>query len=376
MKKILFLFAVCSALCTTAFAASHSYENFTRQKPYMNQFEDVSRSAWYASAVELGYAYGFMNGISSTVFAPSNNLSLAEAITLACRIHGIYGAGSAPSLNSEAGEPWYATYVRYAAANGIGFAGDFDYTAPAVRSEVAVLFSKALPPEALTEIREVEDHAIPDVPSSASYAESVYLLYRAGILSGNDDYGTFSPNSCMTRAEAAAICVRLAVPSERSSKALVVKTTDTTQFNTAIASVLQEKYRAKVPDGLLHVQSYYLLATERVCGVPKDGNVDHLKEETAYLIVSHRVYRVSEEPEELEGGIVPTAITFSIDENGEYSLKEYWTPRTGPKFESDIRAKFPKAAADDACHFEKYVESLKNDNWNQIMEYWNRLKQE
>jgi len=210
-------------MCPAAFAASDSYANFMKQKTYTGQFADVDGGAWYNGAVKLGYEYGFINGTSSTTFAPSNNLSIAEAITLACRIYSIYKTGDDPHLTSEEGDAWYDPYVRYALKNGIISSTFKNYDAPAVRSEVAVIFAKALPEKAMTEIRTIAKDAIPDVPSSASYANSVYLLYRAGILSGNDEYGTFRPESNIKRSEVAAICVRLAVPEERSSKALSVK---------------------------------------------------------------------------------------------------------------------------------------------------------
>ena len=79
--------------------------------------------------------------------------------------------------------------------------------------------------EALNPINHVPDYGICDVISDMtfadfnnadlSYAGDVYLLYRAGILSGSDSYGTFSPEAVVTRAEACAIMVRLADPLAR-----------------------------------------------------------------------------------------------------------------------------------------------------------------
>lgn len=141
-------------------------------------------------------------------------------------------------------------------------------------------------------------------------------------------------------------------------------TTDSIQLSTAISSVLREKYRSEWPDGLIHIQSYDILADQTVCGMP-------MTEETVYLIVYHSTYKVNEKPAELEGGCIPAVLTFSINEDGKYSLKEYWSPRvaTGTEYENDIRAKFPEAVIDDALHIEKYAKSLKNNNWNQLTEY-------
>lgn len=150
--------------------------------------------------------------------------------------------------------------------------------------------------------------------------------------------------------------------------------TQKSQLDAAIASVLQEQYRSKEPDGFIHVQSYRLLANETASGTPVAGTTNYFEKETVYLIVYHMTYRVNEKPEEFEGGFVPTVITFSIDEDGEYSLKDYWTPRAGTNYESDIRAKFPREVADDALDIEKYAEALKNNNLKQVTEYLNNLK--
>ena len=80
------------------------------------------------------------------------------------------------------------------------------------RQEFASILANALPDSALLEINNVPDGSIPDVYRSDT---GIYRLYRAGILSGYDDQGTFRPNSPITRAEVAAILVRMADPNSR-----------------------------------------------------------------------------------------------------------------------------------------------------------------
>ena len=43
---------------------------------------------------------------------------------------------------------------------------------------------------------------------------------------------------------------------------------ETVEITSAIASVLNEKYRAEKPDGLLHIENYHLLANETASGTP------------------------------------------------------------------------------------------------------------
>ena len=142
---------------------------------------------------------------------------------------------------------------------------------------------------------------------------------------------------------------------------------ETVEFTSAIASVLNEKYRAEKPDGLLH--------NETASGTPLKGNSGHMEEATVYLLVYHMKYSVNGgQLEEVEGGFVPTAISFKIDENGQYTLKEYWTPRTGANYEKDVLGKFPGASATDVLNTEQYAEDLIKGNWRLASEALSKIK--
>lgn len=145
-------------------------------------------------------------------------------------------------------------------------------------------------------------------------------------------------------------------------------------LNNAIAKVLNEKYTAEKPDGLLHIENYYLLANETASGTPLKDNSGHMTKATVYLLVYHMKYSVNgEHLEEVEGDFVPTAITFDVGESGEYKLDEYWTPRAGANYEKDIRNKFPGVSADDVLNTEKYAEGLIKENWRMANEALNRI---
>ena len=92
-----------------------------------------------------------------------------------------------------------------------------DVTQKATRAQYAEIFANALPGDGLYPINTVADNAVPDVKMSESYATSVYKLYRAGILTGGDVKGTFSPLTYITRAESAAIVSRMAETNNRVS---------------------------------------------------------------------------------------------------------------------------------------------------------------
>lgn len=203
-------------------SAFAGFENFVAQQTYTSgQFTDVSDDAWYADNVRAAYEYGLINGQSATRFAPDSSLTVAEAVKLAACLHSIYNTGSA---DFAASSPWYRTYVDYALQNGILIAERSDYTQPASRAVFASVLAAALPAEALTAINTIEDGAIPDVSMSASYADAVYLLYRAGVLTGSDSAGSFLPSGTIKRSEAAAIVTRMADPSLRRTFSLAVST--------------------------------------------------------------------------------------------------------------------------------------------------------
>ena len=149
---------------------------------------------------------------------------MGSAIALACRLHSIYNTGAA---NFVQGDPWYQVYVDYAVSNGIITAGQFsDYNANATRRQFAAILAKALPSAELTAINTIADGAIPDLAAgSANYAD-IYTLYRAGVLTGSDQYGTFNPETTIGRSSVAAIVARMAVPSLRQSVTLVEKPAD------------------------------------------------------------------------------------------------------------------------------------------------------
>ena len=185
-----------------------SEEPTAPDEPRKERFSDVNQGDWFYDHVKNAYELGLMTGQGGGLFAPRGVVSLAEAVSLAAKLRCAYTGDGRVFSGSK---PWYAPAVDYAIAQGIIQEGDFaDYTAAATRAQFAYILSRALPSGALEEINTVEDNSLPDVKMSSAYAENIYLLYRAGILSGKDRRGTFSPSATLTRAEAAGIASRIA----------------------------------------------------------------------------------------------------------------------------------------------------------------------
>ncbi len=220
-KTVLAVLLICLLLMGAASAES-GMENFRRVYEYNGQFRDVSDSAWYADSVAQAYSYGLIQGRSSAAFDPGGNLTVAECVTLAARLYSTY-------LNDgmvfKQGDPWYRVYADYALENGILTKEQSDYTKKITRAAFAGIFSRALPEAVLPEISDVPEGSIPDVSAKNAQHDAIYKLYRAGILTGSDKFGSFLPSSQIKRSEAAAILLRMAVPAQRKTLTLSTEIT-------------------------------------------------------------------------------------------------------------------------------------------------------
>ena len=207
-----FAAALSFSLCVSVSASQPGLGNFTYSDIYSaGQFGDVRGTEWFAQYVEDAVNYGFFQGRSGSAFSPGGLLTFGEAVTLAARLRSIYYTGAA---DFPASKPFYTVYADYALNNKI-IESAGNYSAPATRLQFAELIFRALPPEVFTEINVIPDYCICDVMSGTAFGEAVYALYRSGILTGSDRYGTFYPYSNITRAEACAVAVRLADPGFR-----------------------------------------------------------------------------------------------------------------------------------------------------------------
>ena len=171
-------------------------------------FVDVPASAWYADAVRDAWANGLIDGVNATHFEPDGSLTVAQAIKLAAALHQRIENGTVTLKN---GSPWYRSYLEYAVEHGVIEEAYLDYSAaalnaPVQRAEFAhILYGAA---KSYAVINEIDANALPDVKTGDRYADEIYTLYRAGVLTGSDRSATFYPTSLIRRSEAAAILIR------------------------------------------------------------------------------------------------------------------------------------------------------------------------
>ena len=209
--KLLCMLVVAMTVATVCCAAG-----FTKTLTYADgTFSDVKSTSWYAKEVASAYELGFMNGKAEGQFAPDGNVTVAEAITMASRVHAIYNGKEIAKTEGK----WYDMYVQYALSNGIISEGQYtNYDRNIMRYEMAVMFADSMPASYFAAKNDVK--AIPDVDPAEEYHDKLMMLYKAGVVMGSTEYGDFLATNSIKRSETAAIINRVALPENRLSKTL------------------------------------------------------------------------------------------------------------------------------------------------------------
>lgn len=174
-------------------------------------FTDVKTGDWFYNNVKNAYSMGLIEGKTTTTFNPNDNMTYAEAVTLAARMNQLYYSGKVTLSNSTTGN-WYSSYESYAISKGIissalGNKANLKIT----RKDYVDIFYNALPASAYTARNTVSK--IPDLANNTANAK-VYAFYRAGILTGyantpGKTNGAFGPNDNIKRSEVATILIRM-----------------------------------------------------------------------------------------------------------------------------------------------------------------------
>ena len=180
-------------------------------------FLDADESAWYGSqqqgVIKSVVQLGIMNGYTDGTFHPIGNITLSEAIKMAAVVHATCN-NQTISFSASDGGKWYDAYLNYCVKNRIVSSDEYSsLDAYATRAQIAHIFAKATSDFAV--INDIDYDYIPDVSERSEYADEILALYRAGILTGDERTRAFRPSDTITRAEAAAIISRVALPTTR-----------------------------------------------------------------------------------------------------------------------------------------------------------------
>jgi hypothetical protein len=168
-------------------------------------YGDVAESDWFYANAKLCYEVGLITG-TDVGFEPQKVLTEAECVTLAARV----GAALRGETIREAqeGESWWDPYNSYVYAQYGGGIESPDMAAG--RWQFLFMLYPYVDEAGLLEpINDIQ--TLPDVTGD----QMVLAYYNAGILTGVDEYGTFSGGKSLTRAEAAAMVSRIVRPELR-----------------------------------------------------------------------------------------------------------------------------------------------------------------
>lgn len=196
-------------------------------------FSDVPQSHWAYSVIDEASDDGIMSGKAAGVFAPNATLTRAEYATMLYNLAPesdvmklVHGSTADNGLYDVDGNAWYADTVSWAVARGVfkNNDGSFSPNRTITREEMAVATYEFL--HKYCDGKFVLDSIYKGFTDDAAFSSSanrdkVYILVNNGIIAGKSD-GSFDPQGSLTRAEAAAMAVRVAdiVASEASADTL------------------------------------------------------------------------------------------------------------------------------------------------------------
>lgn len=184
-------------------------------------FSDVPQSHWAYSVIDEASDDGIMNGKAAGVFAPNATLTRAEYATMLYNLAPesdvmklVHGSTADNGLYDVDGNAWYADTVSWAVARGVfkNNGGSFSPNRTITREEMAVATYEFL--HKYCDGKFVLDSIYKGFTDDAAFSSSanrdkVYILVNNSIIAGKSD-GSFDPQGSLTRAEAAAMAVRVA----------------------------------------------------------------------------------------------------------------------------------------------------------------------
>ena len=168
-------------------------------------YADVAPAAWYADTVREITSRGWMNGLSSSSFAPNDNMTRAMFVTALYRAVGSPAGGSVPFEDVPSGA-YYEAAVAWATKEGVVQGVSETLFGPELsvtREQVVTMLYRYLQPDTA----KVSLAAYADGAAVSGFAhDAVCWAISAGVMQG--DGTTLRPGDAITRAETAALLLR------------------------------------------------------------------------------------------------------------------------------------------------------------------------
>ncbi|WP_162341242.1 InlB B-repeat-containing protein [Paenibacillus paridis] len=185
----------------------------TAQPAPQSLFEDVTPSAWFYDAVMYVKQNGLFSGTSKDLFSPDATMSRAMYVTVLGRIAKVDASQYKTSafIDVQPGD-WYAPYVQWAIESGITSGTGSNRFSPDVaisREQMATLTVKYFESDGIPYQANDSTSTPDDISDISPWAvDAAEKLWQAGLFTG-DTNGSFQPRSKATRAEAAALFMRM-----------------------------------------------------------------------------------------------------------------------------------------------------------------------
>lgn len=171
---------------------------------------------WATEYIDFSSARGLFAGTTPTEFSPDQTMTRGMFITVLGRMHGadtsLYD-GRKTGYDDIKGDEYYASYVGWAAQNGILKTFEdrsFYADTPISRKDMAIMLYRYVQNFATREAKEVaEEIVFNDISSlGGETVDAISTIQKYGIINGKGE-GRFDPFGYSTRAEVATVMTRL-----------------------------------------------------------------------------------------------------------------------------------------------------------------------
>ena len=181
------------------------------EAPVGEPFLDVNEGDWFYDAVAYAYENGLMDGVGGNRFAPNSETTRAQLVTILYRLEGQPAvSGDLPFTDVEAGT-WYTNAVGWAAQNGIVNGVGDDTFAPGndlTREQLVTILYRYAETKGYDVSASADLAGYPDGEEIQAYArEAMAWAVAENIIQGMED-DTLKPAGNASRAQIATILMR------------------------------------------------------------------------------------------------------------------------------------------------------------------------
>ena len=156
-----------------------------------------------------------VNGVGT--FSPDKTMSRAEFIQVVVKHLDENELTIMQRIYQD--EPWYLPAYELAAEMGLIAKSEFslkELVNPMSRQEMAMVLVRAAEVKGENMTNKITVETIADYETIApQYRDYVRSAYKAGLIAGTDQKGTFAPHATLNRAQASMVLYRLVVPESR-----------------------------------------------------------------------------------------------------------------------------------------------------------------